>query len=191
MDRYITASESEKLSAFEDKTLVDLLIEKGAGITELLPEGLKEDRIASAETIENNVRKLITDELPTNPAYYEKMSILLDTLIKKRLAEDLEYEKYLNEMSEFASEVKNPSMAIDYPDQINTRAKQALFDNLDKNQEVTLNLHAAVISSRSDEWRTYPLRERAVKNAVRGVLAELDDSEINKIFEIIRNQDEY
>ena len=31
-----------------------------------------------AETIENNVRRLIIDETPVNPKYYEKMSKLLD-----------------------------------------------------------------------------------------------------------------
>ena len=37
-----------------------------------------------AETIENNVRKLIIDEQPINPKYYEKMSELLDALIRQR-----------------------------------------------------------------------------------------------------------
>ena len=46
-----------------------------------LPEGIRENQEAVAETIENNVRKLIIDEQPINPKYYEKMSELLDALI--------------------------------------------------------------------------------------------------------------
>ena len=35
-------------------------------------------RRSVAETIENNVRRLIIDEMAVNPKYYEKMSALLD-----------------------------------------------------------------------------------------------------------------
>ncbi len=36
-----------------------------------------------AETIENNVRRLIIDEMAVNPKYYEKMSELLDALDRR------------------------------------------------------------------------------------------------------------
>ena len=49
-----------------------------------LPEGIRKNKEAVAETIENNVRKLIIDEQPINPKYYEKMSELLDALIEQR-----------------------------------------------------------------------------------------------------------
>jgi type I restriction enzyme R subunit len=50
-----------------------------------LPEGHHaQEQEAVAETIENNVRKLIIDESPVNPKYYEKMSALLDALIAQR-----------------------------------------------------------------------------------------------------------
>lgn len=42
-----------------------------------------------AETIENNLRKAII-ESPNNPMYYEKMSALLDELIKMRKEETQE-----------------------------------------------------------------------------------------------------
>ena len=50
---------------------------------------------AAAETIENNVRKIIIDEQPLNPKYYEKMSELLDALIAQRKKEALDYQIYL------------------------------------------------------------------------------------------------
>ena len=46
-------------------------------------EKVRENPEAMAETIENNVRKLIIDETPANPKYYEKMSELLDALIRR------------------------------------------------------------------------------------------------------------
>src|SRR5213592_1902981 len=84
LDTYIQAEESVKLSAFDDMTLVQLIVEKDEGALGALPKGLRENREAMAETIENNVRKVIIDERGVNPRYYEKMSQLLDALIQAR-----------------------------------------------------------------------------------------------------------
>ena len=84
IDTYIRAEESEKVSAFDDMSLVQLIVERGADAVKALPEGIRKNKEAVAETIENNVRKLIIDEQPINPKYYEKMSELLDALIKQR-----------------------------------------------------------------------------------------------------------
>ena len=64
-----------------------------------LPEGIRSNKEAVAETIENNVRKLIIDEQPINPKYYERMSELLDALIEQRRQEALDYQKYLERSS--------------------------------------------------------------------------------------------
>ena len=86
IDTYIRAEESEKISAFDDLSLVQLIVERGADAVDALPDGIRENKEAVAETIENNVRKLIIDESPINPKYYEKMSELLDALIEQRKA---------------------------------------------------------------------------------------------------------
>lgn len=87
---YIRAEESEKVSAFDDMSLVELIVERGEAACDQLPKGLKENADAMAETIENNVRKVIIDEIAVDPKYYEKMSDLLDELIlaRKKLALD-------------------------------------------------------------------------------------------------------
>jgi type I restriction enzyme R subunit len=84
IDTYIRAEESEKISAFDDRSLVQLIVERGVDGVEELPMGIRKNQEAVAETIENNVRKLIIDEQPINPKYYEKMSELLDALIEQR-----------------------------------------------------------------------------------------------------------
>ncbi len=63
LDTYIRAEESEKLSAFDDMTLVELVVERGEEAVEALPKGIRENREATAEAIENNVRKVIIDEM--------------------------------------------------------------------------------------------------------------------------------
>jgi type I restriction enzyme R subunit len=74
IDTYIRAEESEVISAFDDMSLVQLIVERGADAVNALPNGIRENREAVSETIENNVRKLIIDETPINPKYYETMS---------------------------------------------------------------------------------------------------------------------
>lgn len=50
---------------------------------------------AVAETIENNVHKVINEEAQTYPKYYEKLSQLLDEIIQLRKSEALAYEAHL------------------------------------------------------------------------------------------------
>ena len=73
------------MSAFDDFTLLQLIVENGIDkAAEGLPAGIRSNKEAMAETIENNIRRLIIDEMATNPKYYEKMSVLLNELIKGR-----------------------------------------------------------------------------------------------------------
>lgn len=191
MDRYISASESEKLSAFDDKSLVELMAEKGVNALDSLPESVRQSQEAVAEVIENNVRKLITDEMPTNPRYYQRMSELLDELVKKRKQADLEYKKYLEEIIALSKKVKNPNESESYPNKIDTRGKQALYDNLGKDQEKSDAVHDAIINSRRDDWRGHPIKEKGIKIAIQKVLPEITEQELKDLFEIIKNQNEY
>ena len=109
IDTYIRAEESEKVSAFDDLSLIQLIVERGADAVKTLPEGIRKNKEAVAETVENNVRKLIIDESPINPRYYEKMSELLDALIKQRRAEAISYEEYLVKIVELTRKARNPA----------------------------------------------------------------------------------
>ena len=191
MDRYISASESKKLTSFDDKSLVELLVDKGVGAIEHLPEVIKNNEEAIAETIENNVRKLITDEMPTNPHYYQLMSILLQELIRKRKQASLEYKKYLEEIIALAKKVRDPSKSERYPRGIDSPGKQALYDNLDRDEEKSFAVHEAVIDSRSDDFRGHLLKERKIEIAIKKVLPNISKEELKKLFEIVKNQHEY
>jgi len=85
IDTYISAEESVTVSAFDDLTLIDLIVERGADAINALPKGIAGNEEAVAETIENNMRRLIIDEMPTNPKYYEKMSTLLDEKNERKM----------------------------------------------------------------------------------------------------------
>ncbi|MFH2140173.1 MAG: type I restriction endonuclease subunit R [Pseudomonadota bacterium] len=189
IDTYIRAEESEKISAFDDLNLVQLLVERGVDAVQELPKGIRESKEAVAETIENNLRKVIIDEQPINPKYYEKMSELLDSLIKQRRDAALEYEQYLAKLAALAKQVKTPGGSADYPKTLNTGAKRALYDNLEKNEELALGVDYAVMSSKKDGWRGHKVKEKEVRYAVKRVLN--DDRLTDSIFELVKNQHDY
>lgn len=170
IDTYIRAEESEKISAFDDMSLVQLIVERGPDAVNSLPKGLRENKEAVAETIENNVRRLIIDEQPINPKYYEKMSQLLDALIEQRRHAALDYQKYLQNIVELTKKVKNPTEGESYPKSLNTAAKRALFDNLGKNEGLALAIDKAVIASKQDDWRSNTFKIRKVKLAIKGAI---------------------
>jgi type I restriction enzyme R subunit len=191
IDRYISAEESEKLSAFDDMTLVDLIVKKGEGAIGDLPEGVKRSQEATAETIENNVRRLIIDEMPTNPKYYQRMSELLNELVKRRKQEDIAYKEYLTQIVALTKQAKNPEQSDHYPGSMDTKGKRALFDNLGQDGGKALVLHGAIMKSRVDDWRGHLLKERKIRAAMSVALPELSPEELGTLFEIVKNQHEY
>lgn len=193
IDSYIAAEESKKVSAFDDFSLVELLVKDGKGALDKLPESIKKNKKAMAETIENNLRKVIIEESPTNPIYYEKMSVLLDELIKLRNEEAEAYEKYLEEIVKLAVKIKKPETSNEYPSSINTQAKRALYDNLDRDEQCTIAMDSAVIYGKHDDWEGTLSKEKHLKNkVVKPVLEEYDKVEkLDPIFEVIKQQREY
>ena len=106
IDTYIEADEPRKISPFDDMSLLDLIVKTGiANAINSMPDGLKSNRDAVAETIENNVRSKIIKEHLNDPAFYEKMSALLDEIIAARKAKAIEYEEYLKRIAELAKKV--------------------------------------------------------------------------------------
>ena len=190
IDTYIRAEESEKISAFDDLSLIQLIVERGADAVNELPKGIRENREAVAETIENNVRKLIIDEQPINPKYYEKMSELLDALIEQRKKEALDYQEYLAKIVELTRRAKNPSTGSVYPTALDTAAERALYDNLGKDEARALDVHHAIHENRQDDWRSNPFKVKKIKLAIKSVLQ--DDGELTeKTLELVKNQHEY
>ena len=190
IDSYIFADESTVISEFEEFTLMDLIVKDGEEAIESLPAGIKKDKEAVAETIENNIRKLIVDETPTNPNYYEKMSELLDDIIKRRKEEALEYEKYLKEIIELARKSKHTEDSNSYPSHINTNAKRAFYDNLNEDDEMAMKIDEALVYGRPDGFRHSAIKKRQVKNLIRNCVGD-DDILVEKLYKIAESQSEY
>ena len=210
LDTYIRAEESEQLTAFDDLTLVQLIVERGGKAVDALPKGIRKNPVAVAETIENNVRRLIIDETAVNPKYYEKMSELLDALILRRKQEAVDYKTYLAEIVELTKKIGRPETQSSYPSSINSIALRSLFDNLqikvwemdeppaqydatlaiDIKETKALALDRAIRNVKKADWRGHTFKEREVRNAIK---SELDDDEglVSTIFEIVKAQSGY
>ena len=154
-----------------------------------LPHGITENKAAMAETIENNLRKVIVEERPTNPTYYDKMSELLDSLIRQRQHQAEEYEQYLASIVELAKQVQNPTVMAAYPKLLNTRARRALYDNLGKDEQLAIALDAKIQQTKKDGWRGNRIKEREIRYAIYEVLQDVTLT--NEILELVKNQDEY
>jgi type I restriction enzyme R subunit len=81
IDTYIEAAEPRKISHFDNMGLLELIVKTGiADAIAAQLGGMKGNKGAVAETIENNVRSKIIKEHLSDPAFYEKMSALLDEI---------------------------------------------------------------------------------------------------------------
>lgn len=201
IDTYIEADLPRKISPFDNMGLLELIVKTGIAeaITAQLG-GLKGNKDAIAETIENNVRSKIIKEHLSDPAFYEKMSSLLDEIIALRKARAIEYEEYLKRVAELARKVE-AGQADDTPEPLkNSPALRALYNNLKKPEatqgatgkpplELALTIDATVKRVRPDEWRGIKARERVIQEALYEILH--DEAEVERIFAIIEAQSEY
>jgi type I restriction enzyme R subunit len=208
IDTYIEAQAPRKISPFDGIGLLDLIVKTGIAdaIAERLGE-MKGNKESIAETIENNVRSKILKEQLTDPAYFAKMSALLDEIIRLRKEKAIEYEEYLARIADVAKKV-SAGKADDTPVQLKTTGQLALYNNLkdqatisavqdlsgpllpaDQALDRALQLDSAIKSRRPDGWRGVLAKEQMVKQAMFDVLQDIN--EVNRLFPIVFAQKEY
>ncbi|AUJ68763.1 type I restriction endonuclease subunit R [Pseudoalteromonas sp. NC201] len=192
LDMYIRADDSEVLMDFEELGLIDLVVNNNGKGLESLPESLRDNEDAMAEAIENNVRKTIVDENPVNPKYFDSMAILLDEIIKQRREQAISYQEYLEQIKVLAKKVVNPTenSAQNYPESVNTPAKQAIYDNLGNDEVLTTKIDTAVRYTKKADWLGDKFKEREIANAVREEAAGYDVNIVD-VMELIKAQKEY
>jgi type I restriction enzyme R subunit len=116
------------------------------------------------------------------------MSKALDEIIKLRKEKALEYEEYLQRIADLANRVAKGT-GPGTPVRIDTAGKRALWNNLDQDEELALQIDRAVLEVRHDGWRGDQPKERIIKKALAVILKDKD--EIERIFQIIVAQSEY
>jgi type I restriction enzyme R subunit len=208
LDTYVQADQPRKISPFDGIGLLDLIVKTGiADAISSQLSGMKGNKDAIAETIENNVRSRILKEQVNDPAYYDRMSSLLDEIIRLRKEKAIEYEEYLKRIAEIARQVQ-VGQADDASPALDSPGKRALYNNLpvgaavpeafvavehpqyvDPRVRVVVAIDEAIRRVRPDGWRGVQAKENVIKGALYDVLQ--DEGEVERIFLIVKQQAEY
>ena len=77
-----------------------------------------------------------------------------------------------------------------YPHELNTPLKRALYDNLDKNLEMALGVYDVVARNAQDNWRELKPRRLRLTKAV-GSYTGFDEAELNALMGIIASNEEF
>jgi type I restriction enzyme R subunit len=190
LDTYISADPSEMISNFGDAGLIDLIVNLGASAINELPAGIRKDPEAVAETITNNIRKLIIDERPLNPKYFDRMSDLLDAILEQRRQDALDYQDYLGKLLEHAAKVGKGESDTQYPNWADNGARRALVDFFYPEHNLAIEIDNAVMESKPDSWVGSRMKERVVKRALVKVLPA-DFDRLDELFELVKARHEY
>ena len=188
LDLYVKAEDSEVIAKLDDTSFLDIVAAQNKEQLNDLPDELKDEYgRASAETVEANLREVIRKDSPFNPAYYGKLSIILQELIDKRKKEMLDYEEYMKELIELVKKARGKS-ANSYPESIKTPGMRALYDNLGQNEYLAIRAHEVIRENAIVGFRDNRLKQRKLIKALAKLLG---DEMAQKIYDIIKLHDEY
>jgi type I restriction enzyme R subunit len=207
INTYIQASPADPLGKLDDYSLVELIIETGIhdAIAKKLNEKGKLSNNAVAEGIINNVRKTIIREQLTDPKFYEKMSKLLDDLIKQARADAASYEKFLQQAEALVRKIATKGRDESIPESLKGRAEAiVLFNNLEdlpaetfvcpqdetEKARLVLEIDRAMRVDAPASWKGDPAREAQVLNALYSLMGK-DRTATQALFELIKNQPGY
>ena len=187
IDNYISAEEARKIGMFDDFTLLDFILAQSDAFVKDTPDGTKE---SAAETIENNIRKKVVERITINPAYYAKMSEVLEQLILERRRGVLAYQELLARYVELATNVTKPEDNTRYPESIRASgALRALYDNCGEDEELAIRLDKAIRARKQDGFRNNPVKENRIKQELYKVLG--DEDEVERNYKLAVEQEEY
>lgn len=166
LDRYVKAPRSEVLAKLEDFTFLDLIQTEGeaARAADELTNSGKEGEPSVAETIASNTRHYIVRKRDTNPEYFDKLSEKLNKLLEEYRQNAITYRELLVQLIIAYSLSKGRA---NYPAQLDTPLKKALYDNLDHDLEAALGLYDVVARNAQEDWRELPARKKRLTNAVK------------------------
>ncbi len=188
LDAYIKATDSKTLIKIEDQGLCEVLAQMDINdFHKELSQVFKKES-SMAESIANNTRKRIIEKEASDPKYYEKLSSLLNDLINQFREKKLTYLEYLQQIHNLAKQVIHKEDK-NYPKKINTNALKTLYDNLDQNEDLALEIDACIRDNKKDGWVGHNQKEKNLKIALRKIIN--DDGLLENTFNLAKHIDEY
>jgi type I restriction enzyme, R subunit len=215
LNTYVQAGPAQDIGALGDLSLLELIVETGVhdAIAKRLNEKGNLSRKTVAETIINNVRKTIIRERLTDPQFYERMSKLLDDLIKQNREDTAAYEAFLRMAEDLAKQLAAKQSGGDVPAALHGKREaiviyknmprilamrdgaalqvaEAREDYGDDHVKLALAIDQAMRGQAPAGWRGDPAREAEVKNALFPLL-DRNRAATLELFELIKNQAGY
>ena len=194
IDNYVRAEDSEKLVDLADISFLDLIDTDGEKAIDSLPKKIKQNERSGAEVLAANMRKMIISERPNNPAYFDKMSELLNQLLQEQKDGKLQYKELINKLIVKLKEARS-TVKSKYPATIDPKGKQALYDNLENDETLTLQVHETIKANARDGFRDMDavgLRKmKSLRKAIEGVLPAAEKAKIDDIMQLVVAQKEY
>ncbi|WP_194150185.1 type I restriction endonuclease subunit R [Helicobacter pylori] len=188
LDAYIKATDSKTLIKIEDQGLCEVLAQMDINdFNKELSQAFKNES-SMAESIANNTKKRIIEKEASDPKYYEKLSSLLNDLINQFREKKLTYLEYLQQIQNLAKQVIRKEDK-NYPTKINTNALKTLYDNLDENEALALEIDACIRENKRDGWVGHNQKEKNLKIALRKIIN--DEGLLENIFNLAKHIDEY
>lgn len=173
LDQYVQAPKSNVLEKLDDFSFLDII---DANRSENDPDGtdaiIEEEKSmggqpAAAETIASNVRKYIIRKRDANPDFYDKLSDKLNRILEELKQNTEEYKEELRKLIEILREIRGSK--AEYPSDINTEGKKALYDNLGKDETLALRTYLCIKENAEVGFRENKMRLRALKIAIERV----------------------
>ncbi|GAA7159820.1 hypothetical protein VN0480_04720 [Helicobacter pylori] len=188
LDAYIKATDSKTLIKIEDQGLCEVLAQMDINDFNKELSQVFKNESSMAESIANNTRKRIIEKEASDPKYYEKLSSLLNDLINQFREKKLTYLEYLQQIHNLAKQVIHKEDK-NYPKKINTNALKTLYDNLDQNEALALEIDACIRDNKKDGWVGHNQKEKNLKIALRKTIN--DEGLLENTFNLAKHIDEY
>lgn len=216
LNTYVQADSAVPLGELGEMSLTDLIIKTGIhdAIAQQLNAKGKLSKNAIAEGIINNVRKTIIREHLTDPKFYERMSMLLDDLIKQSREDAAAYEEFLRKSEDLVKQLvlKHPLEGV--PAQLHNRSEAiAVYNNLPdilaqgkantadsaaeeapeyraERLRLTLAIDHAMREHAPAGWKGDQAKEAQVQNALFPLMNRNREATL-ALFELVKNQPGY
>jgi len=165
------------------------MIEAGEDILDLL--GGKDKNVKSAaETVIRNISRHITVKKDLNPKYFEKISSILNELIRDMKQNSISNEELLKRLKDLTSKALHPEKDEAYPLSVRKReGLRAIYDFVEHDEELTLKIAKVVEEEGFDNWRGDSVKERRIQKVLYEIFDNVD--KMRELFQIIKQNNEF
>ncbi|WP_297669649.1 HsdR family type I site-specific deoxyribonuclease, partial [uncultured Desulfovibrio sp.] len=179
IDTYISADVARTLGQVDRYSLVDLIVK--TGIHDAIARRLNAVKThkAVAEGVINNLRRSVDDRKDADPRFYERMSALLDDLLRQLRENAVSYEEFLRRAEELARQTAQGAAPDDgMPEGLaGNPAATLIYNNLEglggagyacpedggERAALALRIDEALKTRAPANWRGNSVREKTVK----------------------------